>query len=302
MRPLHKLSDLFNASLATSLRRVPALEAPIAGCSRLLHRAEGGGPVEMVRERLRRAVIGRAREAGDTYRTVDLPAPARMVVDITGLMGALYFDGPKSFEPLTTQFIKSHLPRGGTFVDVGANVGYFSLLAAGLVGGEGSVYAFEPNTNLHADFMRSVRANSFEDRVRLSEVAVSNADLDAVDFYVSLAEANTGLSTLTPHEGHLASGSLSLTNKVTVPARRLDSWVKESGVTRIDVLKIDVEGAEELVLEGARGVLDGVRPPYVVCETTLKGAVTERMSAHGYAASCLDTPQEGWGNILYSLR
>jgi len=54
-----------------------------------------------------------------------------MVVDITGLMGGLYFDGRASFEPRTTEFIKDNLPRGGTFVDVGANVGYFSILAAG---------------------------------------------------------------------------------------------------------------------------------------------------------------------------
>lgn len=299
---LHFLSDVFNTSLARSLRRVPALESPLAGCSRLLYRARGSAPVEILRERLHRAITDRAKEVADPYRTIDLPAPALMVVDITGLMGSLYFDGRMSFEPQTTRFIKGNLAPGGTFVDVGANVGYFSLLAAGLVGRGGRVYAFEPNTHLHADFLRSVRENSFEDRIRLSGVAISNADADAVEFYISLAGANTGLSTLAPHEKHLASGSLSLTHKVSVAARSLDSWVRESGLTRIDIIKIDVEGAEESVIQGMGATLAGTPPRYIICETYLGGAVSEHLRTYGYRASGLDTTKEGWGNILYSLQ
>lgn len=299
---LRRLSDLFNTSLSTSLRRVPALERPVVGCSRLLYRARGFPPAEIIRERLRRAVTNRARELGDVRRTVALPTRARMSVDLTGLMGDLYFNGPASYEPRTTRFIMARVARGQTFVDVGANVGYFSLLAASRVGREGRVYAFEPNTNLHGDFMRSVRLNGFDERVRLTGVALSGADSERVDFFISLAEANTGLSTLTPYEGHLASGALSLTHKISVPARTLDSWRREAGVARIDVLKIDVEGAEEMVLDGMPDTLRDAPPRYIICETHLDGPVSERLRAHGYRASALDTTPAGWGNVLYTLQ
>ena len=299
MRVLHKLSDVFNESLAKLLERAPATERPIVSCSRLLYRLDGVPLVEVVRERFSRAVTNHARAREDTYRAVELPAQSVMSVDITGWMSGLYFDGQKSFEAQTTQFIKEHLPLGGTFVDVGANVGYFSILAAGLVGNRGKVYSFEPNPKLRDDFMRSVALNSFQDRIQLTEIALSNEDLEGVDFFVSLAGSNTGLSTLTPYEGHLATGALSLTHKITVPARRFDSWVKEVGLTHIDILKIDVEGAEELVLAGMEDAFAIVRPPYIICETNLKGPVSERLSTFGYQASVLDT-DNGWGNILYS--
>ncbi|HEY0077495.1 MAG TPA: FkbM family methyltransferase [Pyrinomonadaceae bacterium] len=300
-RLLHSLSDLFNISLATSLRRLPALEAPLTGCSKLLYGANSVSFVEIVRERLRRAVSRRAQERADVYRVVKLATGAQMVVDITGLMGDLYFNGAASYEPQTTQFITARLSRGETFVDVGANVGYFSILAASRVGSEGKVYAFEPNPNLHGDFKRSVQINGFENLIRLTEVAISSADSDEVDFFISLAEANTGLSTLTPAKGHLETGSLSLGHKITVPARTLDSWMKETGLSHIDMLKIDVEGAEEIVLDGMQETLADARPSYIICETYLEGAVSERLRRRGYSASGLDTSPEGWGNILYSL-
>lgn len=299
MRVLHQLSDLFNESLANLLRRIPSLERYIVSCSRLLYRLNGVPFVEVLRERLRRVVTNQAKALGETYRTVDLPTRALMAVDISGWMSGLYFDGPLSFERQTTEFILAHLPLGGTFVDVGANVGYFSILSAGLVGSRGRVYAFEPNPKLRDDFMRSVAINSFEDRIQLTEIALSNEDLAGVDFFVSLAEANTGLSSLTPDQGHLATGALSLTHKITVPARRFDSWINEIGLTNIDILKIDVEGAEELVLAGMQDSCAIVRPPYIICETNLRGPVTDRLNTYGYGASSLDT-ENGWGNILYS--
>ncbi len=299
MRVFHQLSDLFNESLAKLLRRIPSFEGYIVSCSRLLYRLNGVPFVEVLRERLRRVVTNQATTLRDRYRTVELLPQALMTVDITGWMSGLYFDGQLSFERQTTEFIKAHLPPGGTFVDVGANVGYFSILSAGLVGSRGRVYAFEPNPKLRDDFMRSVAINSFEDRILLTEIALSNQDLDGVDFFVSLAGTNTGLSTLTPYEGHLATGTLSLTHKITVPARKFDSWIKEMGLTHIDILKIDVEGAEELVLAGMQDAFATVRPPYIICETNLRGAVTDRLSTYGYRASSLDT-ENGWGNILYS--
>ena len=302
VRPLHKLSDIFNSSLAISLRHIPALEGSLVGCSRLFNSASGVPLVEIIRERLRRAVCHRATALGNTYREVNLPSGARMVVDITSSFGCLYFDGQQSYEQLTTKFVMANLPRGGTFVDIGANVGYLSLLAAGLVGSNGKVYAFEPNTQLHDKFMRSVRANSFEDRIQLSEAALSNIDAERVDFFLSQAEANSGLSSLTPNEDQLSVGNLSLSHKISVPSRTFDSWIEETGITNIDLLKIDVEGAEEMVLEGMRRTLTEMPPPHIIIETNLNGPVTKSLNEYGYSATCLDPPAAEWGNILYTSK
>jgi hypothetical protein len=71
------------------------------------------------------------------------------------------------------------------------------------------------------------------------------------------------------------------------------------GLSHIDILKIDVEGAEELVLSGMQDAFATAPPRYIICETNLKGPVTDRLTRYGYVASSLDT-ENGWGNILYS--
>ena len=188
------------------------------------------------------------------------------------------------WEPRSVEMLAAHLPAGATFVDVGAHIGYYSLEAASKVGNTGHVIAVEPNP----DTLRVLRMNLEANHaaiVTVAPVACSDAE-STLDLYEA-AEANTGESSLSKSNASQA-GSIAHTYKVR--ARPLDDIVRESGVTRVDAIKIDVEGAEYLVLKGAEATLDRFHPVLVIeiVDQQLRsmgasaGQVRAFLTAHGY--------------------
>ncbi|HEU0298322.1 MAG TPA: FkbM family methyltransferase [Longimicrobium sp.] len=147
-----------------------------------------------------------------------------------------------TYEREQTRLFQEHIRPGATVLDVGAHVGYYTLLAAVLAGESGRVHAFEPNPQ-NADFLRRhVRINRLGN-VRVEQAAVSDrAGAARFDF-------GTGSGT-----GHLAQGGA-----LEVRTIRLDDYCAEHGLAPAAV-KIDVEGAEVSVLEGARRMLERHRP------------------------------------------
>jgi FkbM family methyltransferase len=145
-----------------------------------------------------------------------------------------------------------HVQPGWRVADVGANHGYFTLLLAALVGGEGRVFAVEPNPRLVDLLGRTVRVNGFSDRVTLLPYA---------------AAAGRGESELRVPRGFSGDGSIVLQRpgafaSCRVPRRRLDELIGAP----VDFLKIDVEGADYDVLDGAAGLLAPDRPAAVLLE------------------------------------
>lgn len=158
------------------------------------------------------------------------------------------------WEPDTWKGLAEHIPKGGVFVDVGAHVGYYSLKAAAMVGPTGRVLAVEPNP----ETIRRLRANIRESgasQVAVQPVACSDSE-GVVDFFASPRE-NTSASSMSKVNA-AQGGSVRATYHVRT--RSLDAIVRDSGVTRVDVIKIDVEGAELLVLKGAGETLDRYHP------------------------------------------
>ncbi|HEY1207223.1 MAG: FkbM family methyltransferase [Bryobacteraceae bacterium] len=159
-----------------------------------------------------------------------------------------------AWEPDTWNGLSQSIPKGGVFVDLGAHVGYYSLKAAAMVGPSGRVLAVEPNP----ETLRKLRANIRESgaaQVVVEPVACSDSE-GVVDFFASPRE-NTSASSMS--KVNAAQGN-SVSATYRVRTRRLDDIVRESGVTRVDVIKIDVEGAELLVLKGAGETLDRYHP------------------------------------------
>lgn len=147
-----------------------------------------------------------------------------------------------TYEGEQTRLFEQLLRPGGTVLDVGAHVGYYTLLASVLVGGSGRVHAFEPNPR-NADFLRRhVRIN------RLRNVTVQQA---AVSDRAATARFDFGSGSGT---GHLADAGA-----LEVLTLRLDDYCAEHGLAPTAV-KIDVEGAEMSVLAGAAGTLARHRP------------------------------------------
>jgi FkbM family methyltransferase len=233
-------------------------------------------------------------------RWVVLPSGAGLYVHMAELVGSIYFERD-SYEPVTTRFVMTHLKAGQTFVDIGGNYGYFSMLAGGIVGPAGKVVAFEANPALQTMIRRSIERNRFEGRVVSADVALSDSDQETAEFYVSTDPNQMGISTMYPWKGHLDAGNLSEQNRIRIRTVRFDSWVESIPLDRIDMMKLDVEGAELCVLRGMGESLRKYMPRYIICETSLEGDVAQYLGQFGYAAEPLELhdPKAQWGNILF---
>jgi FkbM family methyltransferase len=149
------------------------------------------------------------------------------------------------FEPQETRFVRARIRSGMTFVDVGANVGYFTLLASSIVGPMGRVLAFEPSPYACGRLRRSIEENAVTN-VTLLQTAVGKA-AGELPLYLP---AKHGLHSPTM-VAHAGSGV-----PVSVQVVRLDDVLKGLEVDHVDMLKVDVEGFEPDVLQGAERLLE----------------------------------------------
>lgn len=161
-----------------------------------------------------------------------------------------------TYETETTRWLQQKLASGMTFFDIGANAGYFALVGSTRVGATGQVVAFEPSPLFAAMVQRNVELNHLRN-VCLSRSAVSNSN-GTTRFVLESVGANSHLAD-TPLQ-HAKSAP---EEEIEVNVTTLDSYVSENGVSP-DVIKIDVEGAELMVLEGARDTLSKHRPHVIV--------------------------------------
>lgn len=162
----------------------------------------------------------------------------------------IYLTG--GFELGCTNLLRAILRPGDAFVDVGANIGYFTLLASVLVGRNGEVIAVEPNPGARARLERNVSLNRLTN-VRVVEAALSDR---AGELTLHLGPAdNSGLSSFRVPRDSARS--------IAVAVRTLDSLVTLDARPRA-IVKIDVEGAELQVLRGMRETLRRARPDLIV--------------------------------------
>ena len=173
-------------------------------------------------------------------------------------------------------FLRTHTPAGGVFVDVGANVGTYAMALARQVGTGGKVIAIEPHPITHARLAFNRAASSFA-QVTLVAAAAGPADGELM---IETDGDNLGAS-------HIVSGEVS--NKaIRVPSLRLQRILGEAGVSHVDALKIDVEGFEDRVLTGFfREAPPSLWPRAVVIEHLSRNEWLENciagMLACGYA-------------------
>lgn len=168
----------------------------------------------------------------------------RMIAEAHQLSG--FYEGGYSL------FVAALLHPGDQVVDVGAHVGYFSLLAASVVGKTGRVHAFEPAFD-NADFLkRNIELNQFEN-IRLSECLVGNDTGTTVLHYNSDNDGGHAVWDVREYPDNVKSR---VENRcITVPITTLDAYFESQEKKRIRFMKIDAEGSEFLVLKGAAGLL-----------------------------------------------
>jgi FkbM family methyltransferase len=157
------------------------------------------------------------------------------------------------YEADTVAVLSKTLKPGHTFLDIGASFGQFTLMGAGIVGGGGRVVAFEPDP-LNRDWLaRNIALNGLRN-VQVEPIALG-AESSTLDLYVG-TPGNFGATSM--RKQYNASG-----RTVEVAVHTLDAYCAGNEVGAVDVIKLDVEGAELLVLQGARDVL-AARPTLVV--------------------------------------
>ena len=150
------------------------------------------------------------------------------------------------YEPHVTKFYSQMLKPGMTFVDVGANIGIYSLLGAKLVGDSGRVLSFEPNSENCRLLMLSALRNNFQN------ISIYPFALGESIGHVLFSNAIGSNGCLIPD----TQESLFNTSCMVVPKIRLDDVLD----TNVDMIKIDVEGAEGVIVKGANQLIENCRP------------------------------------------
>ncbi len=198
----------------------------------------------------------------------------------------IYFYG--TYEPEVTALIQHLAKPGQVWFDVGANIGYYTILLSRLVGPQGWVHAFEPNSVVADYLTQSLVLNDIHN-VCLTRAAVSEISGGEVSLYIPVSKTgDSGQSSLLVHE------SVTHTREVSVPVLSLGAYVDDTG-TSPDFMKIDIEGLEILAFRGMDNILTQKPPAVIISEVS-------------HLPGCLATPEEliaylmDFGYIPYRIR
>lgn len=229
----------------------------------------------------------------------------------------------KSFEASFSNFILSTLHSGDTFMDVGANVGYFTLLPASLVGEGGNVISIEPESKNFNLLERNVSLNDYHNIV-LYNCALGGEKGENI---LNINPLNHGGNSLIPFDTY-SSGGVSFSKEEMVAqygndglfervsVETLDSLVQKHAMQNVAIIKIDVEGFELDVLKGSLQTLSRRIVNHILCEVnndTTRPEVFALFKKYGYAPSRIsfsgipmplsnhEDIKQIRGNILFTL-
>ena len=158
----------------------------------------------------------------------------KMKVDLDDwIQQNVYFFG--NYDTKNITFIKTQLKVGDIFFDIGANVGCFSLSASVCVGATGKVYAFEPVKKVYARLCENITLNNIENILAYPKAV--NFEDTKLKLYVG-NQSNLGTTSIQEHDS--MSGEV-----VEVDSISLDGFVSSKNISKVDFVKIDIEGAEK---------------------------------------------------------
>lgn len=241
-----------------------------------------------------------ANSAGHAWRTANIQAGTaahrrvvgtrhgvRLAVSLEDYAGChILVHG--ELDPEVSRLLKRIVPPGAVALDIGANVGYYACLLGRLVGRSGHVHAFEANPPTCDLLRHSVQCNGFLDRVSVVCAAVADAP-GTMEFFPSADARNSGVSSLLRHP-HLMGST-----PIRVPTITVDDYLSQINAPPIHFIKMDVECAEPLVLQGMSGLLSKSPPPFIVSEVTESAA--QIVSGRELIAQF-----SGWGYDPYDIR
>ena len=159
------------------------------------------------------------------------------------------------WEPEITRAVERLVRPGDVVLDVGAHIGYYTLLVAKRVGPRGAVHSFEPVPSLFRRLQANVSLNRQGDITTLNNVAVCDKEGKITMYLPRIANSGLGSPWL--------DASRRLSDPIEVDAVDLDSYVATTGIRAVNFIKMDIEGGEFSALRGARSLLEENSPDIV---------------------------------------
>lgn len=167
-----------------------------------------------------------------------------------------------SYEPETVNLFKNSIREGATVVDIGTNIGYYSIIAGKKVGSGGKVFSYEPNQGSFSRLQQNIQINNFKNITPVN-IALSDKPGERLLFF--------GDNKCT----HSFADNRKTGKNELVKTDTLDNSLKKYGLPKINVIKMDIEGAEILALEGMIETIE--RSPGLIIFTELYPKAIKRL-------------------------
>ena len=159
---------------------------------------------------------------------------------------------PKNYEHENFQFINTNLKLGQTVLDIGAHIGLTAILFGQKVGNKGRVFSFEPTPISFKTLKETIRINNLEKVITAVNSPVTDKS-GQVNFYISDTAVDVANSLVAWEKGKELHG-------ITLNATSVDDFIQQQKIEKVDFMKIDAEGVEYKVLNGAKETLKTHKP------------------------------------------
>lgn len=262
---------------------------------------EGG----RIQQRMRAYLDHFLRETSEAEADLDIqPLGARFAVNLNDHMLAPYLRGEATvYEQAEIDFFRRELRSADHLLDIGANHGFWGVSLAKSAGPSAILHLFEANPAIARRLRRTLTLNAGISAA-LHELAVTDGSSARVRFY----RPNATLSGLGSTVLHGVHNYLDPNDHIDVAANSLDVLMDQGVIAGMDVVKIDVEQAEDAVIAGAARALARFRPRLLMVETAPSSQATQALRGLGYSVSRLDTEGQEqalcdsrWGNLLFRM-
>ena len=161
----------------------------------------------------------------------------------------------KTHEPLTTKLLSKELKKGMTCLDIGGNIGYYTLLESNIIGNTGKVIAIEPSP---PNFQHLKKNLELQDAKNVDAYNFAAGDVDGNVNFLVYKESN-GSFTIPDGETTDLPGEL-----IKVSAKRIDTFLDELDVNHVDFVRMDVEGYESHIIEGMKDTMKKSKPMFQI--------------------------------------
>ena len=215
---------------------------------------------------------------------------------------SVYLHGYYHAEREIEAFMLDYVSAGNTILDIGANIGYYTVQFGRMVGPNGSVHAFEPLSHQHSILAQNIALNGLSTVTVNKQIATDGPGEKRIYF---AGKYSTGSSSM----------QVETSEYEDVPCTALDEYCQQQTITQIDLVKIDVEGHEYFVLEGMRKLLEkkAIKRLFVeINSEALLAAghtpkdIVERLTSFGYSPWFKDncdikpyTDYQDYGLVLF---